>query len=48
MGLMVRFNGAFSWYNAAQISVGDDDSGLRAVLESTAPGHGILVIDHWP
>src|SRR6266436_1479554 len=31
---MVRFNGAFLWYNAAQISVGDDDSGLRAVLES--------------
>src|SRR6266404_7018318 len=31
---MVRFNGAFLWYNAAQISVGDDDSGPRAVLES--------------
>jgi hypothetical protein len=43
MRLMVRFKGAFYgaflWYNAAQISVGDDDSGLRAVLESTAPGH---------
>src|SRR5438309_1165815 len=31
---MVRFNGAFLWYNAGEISVGDDDSGLRAVLES--------------
>jgi hypothetical protein len=47
MRLMERFKGAFYgaflwrflWYNAAQISVGDDDSGLRAVLESTAPGH---------
>src|SRR3982074_3089863 len=28
------FNGAFLWYNAGQISVGDDDSGPRAVLES--------------
>src|SRR5882762_8047319 len=34
MRFEVRFNGAFLWYNAAQISVGDDDSGLRAVLES--------------
>jgi len=25
------FDGAFLWYNAGQISVGDDDSGLRAV-----------------
>src|SRR3982074_3651306 len=28
------FNGAFLWYNAGQISVGNDDSGPRAVLES--------------
>jgi hypothetical protein len=45
MRVMVRFKGAFSWYNAAQVSVGDGDSGLRAVLESTAPGHWSLVID---
>jgi hypothetical protein len=48
MRLRVRCNGAFPrrffmalFYGTTQqqISVGDDDSGLGAVLESTAPGH---------
>src|SRR3981081_4824167 len=34
MRLRVNFYGDFLWYNAGQISVGDDDSGVRAVLES--------------
>jgi hypothetical protein len=44
----VRFLWRFLWYNAAQISVLDDDSGPCAVLESTAPGQATLVIDRWP